>query len=129
MVDSGRARAREAPLAGHQLRQRSRVTEAHVEVAAQQHRLARPRHAVDEHGRPQQLSVGQPPVDMPRRVEVPDEESRVAAPDTDGLTDPALLPPSAADGSGESEPARLGVPEAAWIEDDVPVLDDAELGG
>src|SRR5207244_2127788 len=116
------------PLAAEQLLERSGDADADVEVPAQKHRFVRLRHSVDENGGPQQLGVGRPLVVMARGVQVPDDERAAAATKANGLADPTLLSPGEARNEAEAEAPGLSAPELTWIEYDVPVLDDAELG-
>src|SRR5207249_26922 len=121
-------RSREAPVRTGQLGKRAGHVDAQIEVAAEEHRLARTGHSVDEDRGAQQLRVGQTLVGEARRMQVPDDERPVPPPHANGLADAPLLAPGKTRNEAEPEATRLSGPEAPRVENDVPVLDDIQPG-
>src|SRR6266550_1338495 len=93
VVDTRRRRAGESPLDLGQIRERPRVADTDVEIAAEKNRLTALGHPVDEYRCAQELGIRYALVREAGRVEIPDDQRLVSALDPYRMTHTSLFAP------------------------------------
>src|SRR5207248_7166686 len=127
MIDPDGRRPGEAPVRSFQARERTRVPDAEIEVAAEDHGLGGACETVGEDRGAKQLGIRETLVRRTGGVEVADDERRVSTSDTHDLADTTLLSPGPTGGRTESQVSRVCSAKPERIEDEVPPLEHAQV--